>query len=162
MELDTRKNRDYSKGPAWDEKTSRWLVEVRYPDGSRRRKRLRREREALRLWAGEHAKIQNGTWDDRAARNVTVAEAMKQYREFSKVQHRSHDSYIDPSLTLWEAHLGPHTHLAKVGSQTIEDFKLKRAQKVARSTTDKDLAILKAFFNWCIGHELAVSNPFAA
>src|SRR5438105_4027209 len=84
---------------------------------------------------------------------------MKQYREFSKVQHRSHDSYIDPSLTLWEAHLGPQTHLAKVASQQVEDFKLKRAQKVAHSTTDKDLAILKAFFNWCIGHQLAVSNP---
>jgi integrase len=40
-----------------------------------------------------------------------------------------------------------------------QDFKLKRAQKVARSTIDKDLSILKAFFNWCIGHQLAVSNP---
>jgi integrase len=36
---------------------------------------------------------------------------------------------------------------------------LQRAQKVAPSTTDKDRAILKAFFNWCIGHQLAVSNP---
>ena len=51
------------------------------------------------------------------------------------------------------------THLAKIGPKPIEDFKLQRAQKVARSTTDKDLAILKAFFNWCIGHQLAVSNP---
>jgi integrase len=138
---------------------SRWLVEIRYPDGSRFRKRLWREREALRLWAGEHSKIENGTWDERAVRSVTVDEAMKQYREYSKVQHRSHDSYFDPSLTLWEAHLGPQTHLAKVGSQQVEDFKLKRAQKVARSTTDKDLAILKAFFNWCVAHQLAVSNP---
>ena len=159
METDIRKNHDYSKGPVWDPAKSRWLVEIRYPDGSRFRKRMRREREALRLWASENAKIENGTWDERAARNVTDAESMKQYRDFSKVQHRSHDSYIDPSLTLWEAHLGPQTHLAKVTSQQVEDFKLKRAQKVARSTTDKDLAILKAFFNWCIGHQLAVSNP---
>ena len=36
---------------------------------------------------------------------------------------------------------------------------MKRAQQVARSTTDKDLANLKAFFNWCIAHQLAVSNP---
>jgi site-specific recombinase XerD len=36
---------------------------------------------------------------------------------------------------------------------------LQRAKKVARSTTDKDLAILKAFFNWSIAHQLAVSNP---
>jgi hypothetical protein len=76
----------------WDPAKNRWLVEIRYPDGSRFRKRMRREREALRLWASENAKIENGTWDERAARNVTVAEAMKQYRDFSKVQHRSHDS----------------------------------------------------------------------
>jgi integrase len=143
----------------WDETTSRWLVEIRYPDGSRFRKRLRRERESWRLWASEQTKIEGGTWDERAARNVTVAEGMKQYREYSKVQHRSHDSYIEPSLTLWETHLGPQTHLAKVGSPQVEAFRLKRVQTVARSTADKDLAILKAFFNWCIAHQLAVSNP---
>src|SRR5947207_9874490 len=103
MEPDTRRNHDYSKGPVWDEKTQRWLVEVRYPDGSRMRKRMRREREALRLWAAEQAKIENGTWDERAARNVTVAAAFEQYRDYSKVQHRSHNSYVDPSLTLWES-----------------------------------------------------------
>jgi integrase len=154
-----RRNRNFSKGPVWDPTTSRWLLEIRYPDGSRFRKRVRREREALRLWAAEQSKIENGTWDERAARNVTLTEALRQYREYSKVQHRSHDSYIDPSLTLWEAHLGPQTHLAKIGPKQVEDFKLRRAKKVARSTTDKDLAILKAFFNWSIAHQLAVSNP---
>jgi hypothetical protein len=99
----------------WDPTTSRWRVEIRYPDGTRFRKRLRREREALRLWAAEQSKIENGTWDERAARNVTLGEALKQYREYSKVQHRSHERYIEPSLTLWEAHLGPQTHLAKIG-----------------------------------------------
>jgi hypothetical protein len=156
---DERRNRDYSKGLVWDERSNRRRVEIRYPDGSRVRKRLRREREALRLWATAHSQIENGTWDDRAARNVTVAEALRQYREYSKVQHRSHNSYIGPSLTQWETHLGPQTHLAKVSSQQVEDFKLKRAQKVSHSTTDKDLAILKAFFNWCIAHRLAASNP---
>ena len=42
MEMDARRNRDYSKGPVWDETKSRWLVEIRYPDGSRFRKRMRR------------------------------------------------------------------------------------------------------------------------
>jgi hypothetical protein len=121
---------------------------------------MRREREALRLWAAEHSKIENGTWDEHAARNVTVAEAMKQYREYSKVQHRSHDTYIDPSLTLWEAHLGPQTHLAKVGSQQVEDFKLKRAQTVSRGTTDKDLAVLKAFFNCALRTDLRSRTQF--
>jgi site-specific recombinase XerD len=26
-------------------------------------------------------------------------------------------------------------------------------------TVDKDLAVLKAFFNWCISRNLAASNP---
>src|SRR5206468_11231571 len=81
-----RKNRDYSKGPVWDETKSRWLVEIRYPDGSRFRKRLRREREALRLWAGEHSKIEDGSWGDRAARTVPVAEAMEQLSVVTEVQ----------------------------------------------------------------------------
>ena len=88
-----------------------------------------------------------------------MAAAFQQYRDYSKVQHRSHNSYIDPSLTLWEEHFGPQTPLAKIGSQHVEDLQLKRVQKVSRGTTDKDLAVLKAFFNWCIAHRLAVSNP---
>ena len=32
----------------------------------------------------------------------------------------------------------------------IEDVKLRRAQDVAHSTVDKDLAVLKAFFYWCV------------
>src|SRR5262249_39131270 len=105
------------------------------------------------------AKIDNGTWDERAVRNVTVATAMEEYRAYSKIQHRSHNTYVLPSLTLWEEHLGCETQLSKVTSQQIEQFKLRRAEKAARSTADKDLAVLKAFFNWCIAHRLAASNP---
>jgi integrase len=47
----------------------------------------------------------------------------------------------------------------RIRSQEIEDSKLKRTQTVSRSTTDKELAVLQAFFNWCIRHELAVTNP---
>lgn len=139
---DERRNRDFSKGPVRDETTSRWRVEVRYPDGSRVRKRFRRERGALLAWAAEQTKVENGTWNERAARNVTVAAAFERSRRFSKVQHRSYRSYIAPSLTLWEAHLRPSTLLARVTPAHIEDFKLARVEAVARSTADKDLAIL--------------------
>jgi integrase len=30
---------------------------------------------------------------------------------------------------------------------------------VAHTTVDKDLAVLKAFFNWCMAHSLAAANP---
>ena len=58
---DARRNRDFSKGPVWDPATSRWRVEIRYPDGSRLRKRVRRERDAQRAWFTEQAKLEDGT-----------------------------------------------------------------------------------------------------
>jgi len=49
--------------------------------------------------------------------------------------------------------------LAKITPAQIEDVKLRRAQEGAQSTVDKDLAVLKAFFKWCILRNLAASNP---
>ena len=49
--------------------------------------------------------------------------------------------------------------MAKITAAHVEDVKLHRAQKVAHSTVDKDLAVLKAFFNWCMTRNLAASNP---
>ena len=156
---ETRRNRDFSKGPVWDPETNRWLVEIRYPDGSRLRKRFRREREALRLWSAEQTKIENGTWHEQAPKTVTFETALKQYREYSTVQNRSHHSYVEPALSVWEAHIKASTLLAKITPALIEDVKLRRAQEVAHTTVDKDLAVLKAFFNWCMARNLAASNP---
>ena len=143
----------------WDPETDRWLVEVRYPDGSRLRKRFRRERAAVRLWSAEQTKIKNGTWHEQAPKIVTFETALKQYREYSTVQNRSHHSYVEPALSVWEAHIKASTLLAKITPALIEDVKLRRAQEVAHTTVDKDLAVLKAFFNWCLARNLAASNP---
>jgi integrase len=156
---EARKNRDFSKGPVWNPERNRWLVEIRYPDGSRLRKRLRREREALRIWSAEQTKIENGTWHEQAPKTVTFATALKQYREYSTVQNRSHRSYVEPALSMWEAQLNTNVLLAKLTPAHIEDVKLRRAQQVAHSTVDKDLAVLKAFFNWCMARNLAATNP---
>jgi integrase len=157
--MDERRNRDFSKGPMWDPERNRWLVEIRYPDGSRLRKRFRREREASRLWSVEQAKIENGTWHEQAPKTVTFETALKQYREYSTVQNRSHHSYVEPALSVWEANIKASTLLAKISPALIEDVKLRRAQEVAHTTVDKDLAVLKAFFNWCMARNLAASNP---
>jgi integrase len=60
---------------------------------------------------------------------------------------------------VWEAHIKAETLLAKITPALIEDVKLRRAQEVAHTTVDKDLAVLKAFFNWCMARSLAASNP---
>jgi integrase len=156
---ETRRNHDFSKGPVWSPERNRWLVEIRYPDGSRLRKRFRRERDALRIWSAEQTKIENGTWHEQAPKTVTFETALKQYREYSTVQNRSHDSYVEPALSVWEAHIKASTLLAKITPALIEDVKLRRAQDVAHATVDNDLAVLKAFFNWCMARSLAASNP---
>ena len=53
----------------------------------------------------------------------------------------------------------PDFYVSSRSATQVEAFRLKRVQTVARSTADKDLAVLKAFFNWSIAHRLAVSNP---
>src|ERR1700680_155613 len=100
---ETRKNRDFSKGPVWSQEKNRWLVEIRYPDGSRLRKRFRREREALRAWSGEQTKIEMGAWDVKAPKAVTFGEALDQYKAHAKVQVPSYRSYTEPALKVWEA-----------------------------------------------------------
>jgi integrase len=143
----------------WDPHRTRWLVEIRYPDGSRLRKRFRREREAMRLWSAEQTKIENGTWHEQAPKSVTFESALKLYREYSTIQNRSHRSYVEPALAVWEAHINPSTLLAKVTTALVEDVKLRRAQTVTHPTVDKDLAVLKAFFSWCMARNLAAANP---
>src|SRR5206468_3484250 len=52
-----------------------------------------------------------------------------------------------------------HAYAARVSAAQIEAVKLRRAEKVEQSTVDKDLGVLKAFFNWCIDRGLAATNP---
>jgi excisionase family DNA binding protein len=86
---EARRNRDFSKGPMWDPERNRWRVEIRYPDGSRLRKRFRREREAARLWSAEQTKIENGTWHERAPKTVTFETAGGREASGARCPHRS-------------------------------------------------------------------------
>ena len=94
---ETRRSRDFSKGPIWDPGRSRWLVEIRYPDDSRAAEAAPRERDALRLWSGEQDKIKNGTWNVRAPKTVTFGVALDLYRAHAKVHVSSYKSYTRAS-----------------------------------------------------------------
>ncbi len=96
---------------------------------------------------------------EQAPKTVTFGNALKQYREYSTIQNRSHRSYVEPALSVWEGQIDTNTLLAKITPARIEDVKLRRAREVRHSTVDKDLAVLKAFFNWCMARNLAASNP---
>ena len=159
MDGDARKNRDFSKGPIWDPSISRWLVEVRYPDGTRRRQRFRREREALRAWSAEQTKIEEGTWRATAPRSLTFGEVLDRYREHARVQVASFESYTTPALKVWEAGIPGETLLARVTPAMIDAVKMKRAEKVQKSSVDRNLQVLRRLFNWAIEQGLAADNP---
>ena len=48
-----RKNKDFSAGPVWDDELNRYLVDITYPDQSRKRKRF----DAQSLVTVPHAKL---------------------------------------------------------------------------------------------------------
>lgn len=155
----TRKNKDFTRGAVWVPETDRYQAEIRYPDGSRQRRRFRREREAQRWWASETAKIENGTWNETAPKNITLGKAFDDYREYSKTHHRSYKTYVEPVLRFWEGELGRDTLLAKISTSQIESVKLARAADREPATVDKCLSVLKAFYNWCIRQGCTSGNP---
>ena len=148
MGTEERRNRDFSKGPVWDETRARWLVEIRYPDGSRRRSRFRREREASRAWSAEQTKIESGGRHEQAPKNMTFGALLDLYRAHAKVHVPSYASYTAPALKVWEAGIPGDTPLARVTPTIIDAVKIKRAEKVQKCSVDRNLQVLRRLFNW--------------
>ena len=154
--------KDFSEGPIWDENVKRWLADVVYPDDTRGRRRFRRQRDAQIWWAARRNAIEDGSWEAVAKPNrVSVGDAIAQYREHSKAHHRSFSTYVDNGLRVLEQALGSGTPLKDVTTANIEQMKLHRLEidKVAKSTVDKNVAVAKSFFSWCIHQGLANANP---
>ena len=145
-----RKNRDFSKGPVWHPERNRWLVEIRYPDGSRLRRRFRRERDALRRWSSEQTKIENGTWNAHTPKQIAFGTALDLYKAHAKIQVPSYASYTAPALKVWEEGIPADTPLARITPTLIDGLKLKRAEHVTKTSVDRNLQVLRRFFNWAI------------
>jgi integrase len=157
-----RKNKDYSTGPVWEPSLKRWLADVMFPDRTRRRRRFRRQREAQIWWAAQQRSLEDGSWAASAQKNhTTLGAAIAQYKEHSKAHHRSFSTYVANGLTVLEQAIGADVLLTEVTTTDIERMKLERLEndKVSRSTVDKNIAVAKSFFNWCINQDLANSNP---
>ncbi|MFZ0962058.1 MAG: site-specific integrase [Terriglobia bacterium] len=154
-----RETRDFRKGPIYDESLQRYLVEVRYPDGRRVRKRFRRERSAMRWWASEQAKIEDGTWNEISPKAITVGRAFELYRTHAELHHRSYDTYTKPQLSVLERLLGSNAPLASITVQKIEVIQAARAAERKESTADHSLTVLKAVFNFLIERGYFNSNP---
>jgi integrase/recombinase XerC len=158
-----RVNRDFTVGPVYDPALKRWIVEIYYPDGRRVRKRFRDQRKAQRFWNAEQGKIADGTWAQPTGSNTTLGDACDKFREFSKVQHRSYDSYYRQGLEWAENSFGPDTPLSRITAAMVENAKISYAATgVTPSTVDRRLEVLRALFNWCISHGLCSFSPMKA
>jgi integrase len=154
--------KDYSGGPVWDEKLERWVAEVVYPDQTRGRRRFRRQRDAQIWWAAQRKAIEDGSWEAVAKpTRSSLGDAIAQYREHSKAHHRSFSTYVENGLTVLEDAIGPETPLKNVTAADIERLKLQRLEKdkVSKATVDKNVAVAKSFFSWCIHQGLTNANP---
>ncbi len=149
-----RKSKDYSDGPVWHPESRRWLVEVRYPDLTRKRRRFRRQREAQIWWSEQQRAIESGTWDQlaraTALKKLTFGELCDEYRSWAKVNQRSYENYAKVGLKFWEEKLGRETSLDKLNPQWIESLKSAYALTVEQATVDRKLEVLRAMFNWAI------------
>lgn len=155
-------NRDFAQGPIWDANINRWLAEIAYPDNTRARKRFRRQRDAQIWWAARRKAIEDGSWQTTSKPNrFTLAEAVTQYPEHSQAHHRSSSTYVENGLSVFENALGSKTPLKDITTADLERLKLNRLQddKVAKATVDKNIAVAKSFFSWCILQGLTSSNP---
>ena len=153
-----RHNRDYSEGPVWHAESKRWLVEVRYPDSKRKRRRFRRQREAQIWWSEQRRAIENGTWDQVARvqvlRKLTFGELCDTYRTWAKASLRSYENYAKVGLKFWEERLGRQTGLETLNPQWIESIKSAYALTVEPASVDRKLEVLRAMFNWAIARNL--------
>jgi integrase len=153
-----RTSRDYSEGPVWHSESKRWLVEIRYPDLTRKRRRFRRQREAQIWWSEQQRAIEGGAWDQLARAQVlkklTFGELCDEYRTWAKVNLRSYENYAKVGLKFWEEKLGRETGLDKLNTQWIESVKSAYALTVEQATVDRKLEVLRAMFNWAIESNL--------
>jgi integrase len=157
-----RKNKDFSKGPVWEEELNRYLVDISYPDQTRKRKRFRSQKKAQAFWAREMTAIEEGTWKNNfVPKNVTLGQAFDQYREYCKAHNRSYrtHTHTETSLKAIEKEFIRDTPLARITTATVEQFKLSRVKEVSEATVDKYLSVFKAFFNWCDVQGIFHANP---
>src|SRR5438477_8398526 len=120
MQHRERRNKDFSKGPVYNPALERWVVQIFYPNGKRLRRKFRREKLAQRFWAGELQRIDQGTWNEASSPRLTLGEALKRYRAFSRKHHRSYKTFVEPCVAFWEKELGKQTPLARIKSAQIE------------------------------------------
>ena len=82
--------------------------------------------------------------------SVTWSQMIQEYKNSKKVRGNQAGSIYEASLTLrhFERLVG-QCNSRQLNQYAIDQFILKRQKEIKRSTVNKDIRNLKAFFNWC-------------
>ena len=73
--------------PVWEEPLNQYLVDISYPDQTRKRKRFSSLKKASAFGAHEMTAIEEGTWKNTfVPKNVTLGHALDQYREYTSLR----------------------------------------------------------------------------
>ena len=80
-------------------------------------------------------------------------------RRTRRLHVSSYKSYTEPALNVWEAGIPADILLTRVTPPMIDAVKLRRAERVKKCSVDRNLQVLRRFFNWCIEQGLAADNP---
>lgn len=84
---------------------------------------------------------------------------VEEYEQFKLVEGRKDASIYEVLLTLrhFERLVGV-TSSREITQLTLDAFVLKRSEEVGKNTLNKDIANLRAFLNWAVGHRFVASG----
>ena len=90
---------------------------------------------------------------------MTFGDALELYKAHARVHVTSYRSYTEPALNVWEAGIPADALLTRITPTMIDAVKLRRAEMVKKCSVDRNLQVLRRFFNWCIEQGLTAENP---
>ena len=128
-----RKSKDFTAGPV--DELNRYLVDITYPDQSRKRKRFKSLKKAQGFWARETTAIEEGTWKNNfVPKNVTLGQSFDQYREYCKAHNRSYRTHTETSLRAIEKEFGRDIPLARINDASNREVQAGPGERGERST----------------------------
>jgi integrase len=138
-------------------KNGQYFIDYYYQGKRVREKAGTNKREAEHALAIRRAEILQGRYQIRQQSKMTFAEFSGIYMEYAKANKRS---WLRDHTSL--THLVPvfgAKKLDEITSRSIDEYKIKRLEKVKPATVNRELILVKRMFNLAIIWGKATANP---
>lgn len=139
------------------QKNGQYFIDYYYQGKRVREKAGTNKRDAENRLAIRKAEILQGRYHIKQRSKMTFAEFSEIYMEYAKANKRS---WLRDHTSL--THLVPEfgtKKLDEITSRSIEEYKIKRLEKVKPATVNRELVLLKHQFNLAISWGNAATNP---